>query len=273
MDTRSGTWWTHWGAMRVWADAVQGSIDDRPAGGVCGAGAAARRQSTGLVPGIPDCADDRLQVAAALRGRGRRRVAGPLAATAPQSGADGPGPPRALQRPEHPYPSGLLQLDCRAGRPCGLGRCLAVPAGGYRVSARPYPAALRPRRSGPQGPGRRLGVLPRPPAAAARPGAASPWSPANAHRRVLAIRIPDRRPGHAGSAGVCLGVHHVSEHLSTMCPAWTDGRECVVNNCQRNVASALLWPSLVGPPIGGGATKASKRLYGKDTAWESEQES
>ena len=83
-------------------------------------------------------------------------------------------------------------------------------------------AAVRPRRSDPQGPRRRLGVLPGAPAAAAQSLARPARGlPPDAHRWLLGHPLSDRRSGHPGSAGVRLGVHHVSEHLSTMCPVWT----------------------------------------------------
>ncbi len=68
VNTRSETWWTHWGAMRLWAGAVRGSIDDGAPGGVRGAGATARRKPAGVVPPRWDRPDDRRQVAVALRG-------------------------------------------------------------------------------------------------------------------------------------------------------------------------------------------------------------
>ena len=86
--------------------------------------------------------------------------------------------------------------------------CRRCPTGPTTRSARSRP--------------RRLGVLPGTPAPTAQ-SLARPvrgLSP-DAHRWLLGHPLSDRRPGHAGSAGAGLGVHHVSEHLSTMCPVWT----------------------------------------------------
>ena len=83
----------------------------------------------------------------------------------------------------------------------------AVPASRYL----PQPARLRgpaalalwPRRSGPQGPGRRPGRLPGPPASAAQgPARLLRGLPPHPHRRLLGRVLHDRAPAHDRSAGL-----------------------------------------------------------------------
>ena len=115
---------------------------------------------------------------------------------------------------------------CAPPRGAGLGRPRQSLSRQFPTLPRPAAAAaLRPRRSGPQSPGRRLGVLPGAPAPAAPSLARSSrrLSP-DAHRRLLGHPLPDRQSGHTRSAGAGLGVHHVSEHPSTMCPVWDTPR-------------------------------------------------